>query len=139
MVSIRSNNCAKSQKNWKSLINGYSWKGMLSMKYLRLGKMWKKIIQQLLLIYCILKRTCIYFKTFFEFWKMNGIFNDPKWRKIKLTLYFYKKPLALPPQWLLLFKLPSFFCKKKKIESHENICKEKAFCRIVLRTENNKT
>ena len=60
------NSCIKSQKNeshpeWvsniKPFINKYNWENIISIKKRRLKQIWKKIMQQLLLKFCILKKS----------------------------------------------------------------------------------
>ena len=65
-----------------------------------------------------------------------------------MALSCSKKPISIikrdndkPPQWFLLsefFFIDSFFRKKKKPESHKKVCESKAFCNVIMPSEDTK-
>ena len=40
--------------------------------------------------------------------------------------------------WFLLSVLPSFFCNRKKLESHKKVCENKDFCNVIMPSEDTK-
>ena len=58
---------------------------------------------------------------------------------IKKTSSIFKRNNFRISQWFLLLELPSFFCNRKKLESHKKVCENKDFCNIIMPSEHNKT
>ena len=83
-----------------------------------IGKRLRKIIQELDLIYCILKQK----------WICPAYIS-----KINLNCKKHLTLLIIPNELLLEFL--SFFQNRKKVESHEKVCKNIYFCRIVMSSE----
>ena len=93
-----------------------------------IGKSLRKIIQKLLLIFCILKK--------------KKYFQDSKRRKKRMALSCNKKIICIITEKT---SKGAFYClnclnsfrTENKLNSHEKVCKNNDFCGIVLPTGKN--
>ena len=71
--------------------------------------------------------------------KINNSLNDPKRRKRRLALCCVKKLSALLREKgdFYCFNCRCYFATKNKLNSHEKVCKNNDFCRIVMPFEKN--
>ena len=85
----------------------------------------------------------LYFKNYFELWKKKkNSFNDPKRRRKMLALSCIKKNIYITKRNKLKHNGDFYFLNclhssktENKIISHEKVCKNKAFCGIVMSSE----
>ena len=102
--------------------------------------MFRKVVRQLLLILCVLKKkkyVQFIFQNLFKLWKTNNSIDDSKWRKRKLALSCSKKLSALVRGTTSKHD-SDFYClnflyflrKETRLKSHEKVCKNEDFCDI---------
>ena len=86
--------------------------------------------------------TRLYLKNYFELWKKKNSFNDPKRRRKMLALPCIKKTICITKRNKLKHNGDFYFLNclhssktENEIISHEKVCKNKAFCGIVMSSE----
>ena len=130
--------------NTKPFINKYNWEGINFLPEKNDWKKMRKIMQQMLLIFCMLKKKkyiLLMFEVITRIMKKSYSFNDLKRRKMALSCSKKLSALLRGKSSKHYGNFYFFNClhssrTKNKLESHKKVRECKDFCNVIMPSKN---